>query len=624
MTKLKLSDFDKKTSDLDIEEQIHALFKVYASAIPTEFVSWFTRLMMRDDFIPDKFKRLRNSDTGIYLLFDFYEKIIRYRIQNIIEKHNNNFYGSVLIIFRNLIESKSYSSNDDDKIPVLSEDGLPLGWVEEWFKPDFPFLWSDCLKWFIQMNIESNNKELYMLNRSFLAFLNEGLRRYSDKESDLFFDFSEFVDPQTIVDEVQKRSHSGDKNEQPEHLNFWLMLFPGSINWEDLDWNIWDEYIRLGSESSFRDEVAKFFPNVDRALHIYFKSFNCQIDEYGSVIPLGFAKIMQEVTWKYPSNIKGDERVGFFGLDNYIECVCAESKNHRDNNQYLIAFWKLFKFRYKLFPDDKENDTLIPIPDEIRLYAVERAVMEMGKLRKFLHDKDVYLKVEEFDQELLQEAVWVILFYDSPWKALKSALLLFRSVATPCLNINGAYTQGDSESDIPYPWNDIPSRINNIFWNVKARELDNPKLENLRRSFALFCIERIETQKQYKKSQIEELISENTLSNNHFVEKSPFWREAYIRAFSELKINPTKRAQSVLRWVSLNDPNEEVRKAASVAYKERKHHAELPKKASSVRILFAAFKWLRLAHLLELGVENVSITGFNLTHLKEVTSVIKY
>lgn len=624
MTKLKLSDFDKKPSDLDIEEQIHALFKVYASAIPTEFVSWFTKLMMRDDFIPEKFKRLRNSDTGIYLMFDFYEKIIRYRILNIIEKHNNNFYGSVLIIFRNLIESKSYSSNDDDKIPVLNEDGLPLGWVEEWFKPDFPFLWSDCLKWFIQMNIESNTKELYMLNRSFLAFLNEGLRRYSEKESDLFFDFSGFVDPHTIVDEVQKSSHSGDKNEQPEHLNFWIMLFPSSINWNELDWNIWDEYIRLSGESSFRDEVAKFFPDVDRALQIYFKTFEYQINEYGAVIPLGFAKIMQDTTWKCRDIIEGNQEFGFVGLDIYLEFLFSESEIEKDNTQLLKALWKILRFRYTRYPNEKGSDTLIPIPEGLRLFVVERALEELGKLRNFLRSDNVKVKAEEFDEELLREAVWIILFYESPWKALKSVLLAFRSVSIPCLNGNGSYTREGPDSDVPYPWNEIPAKVGNILWNVRDKELDDPNLENLRRNFALFCIERIETQKQYKKSQIEEILSEGKLTDSHFVEKSPFWREAYIRAFSELKINPTKRAQNVLRWVSINDPNEEVRKAAKVAYQERKHHAELPKKASPVRILFAAFKWLRLAHLLELGVENVSITGFNLTHLKEVTSVIKY
>jgi len=86
-----------------------------------------------------------------------------------------------------------------------------------------------------------------------------------------------------------------------------------------------------------------------------------------------------------------------------------------------------------------------------------------------------------------------------------------------------------------------------------------------------------------------------------FIEPNPMWRAGYAHALRELRANPGGRGHRALQWSFKNDPDEDVRAAAELAYQVvRKSHG-VPLEQSPRRPLYAAFWWLRQAHVLSMS-----------------------
>jgi dsDNA-binding SOS-regulon protein len=91
-----------------------------------------------------------------------------------------------------------------------------------------------------------------------------------------------------------------------------------------------------------------------------------------------------------------------------------------------------------------------------------------------------------------------------------------------------------------------------------------------------------------------------------YIEPSPFWRYAYIRALGDLRVKTDKRGHffnEVLKSVSKKDPSEKVRAAARKVTKELRAIRRGYSRSNHKKCLFEAFWWLRQAHMLSLGAE---------------------
>jgi hypothetical protein len=134
-------------------------------------------------------------------------------------------------------------------------------------------------------------------------------------------------------------------------------------------------------------------------------------------------------------------------------------------------------------------------------------------------------------------------------------------------------------------------------------------LEVLRREFAKFCLDRIKTREKAR--------ADRPLANDDFFEPKPEWRAAYINAAKELHPNLGERGHHVLGWSRDHDPDESVRDSARSAAEVIRHSHGLPKNTSPRRAMFAAFWWLRQAHVVSLG-ERVDEAGAQRTFRKEM------
>jgi len=243
--------------------------------------------------------------------------------------------------------------------------------------------------------------------------------------------------------------------------------------------------------------------------------------------------------------------------------------------------------------------------DEFRKYFLAVAKRELGQARSTLRDANG----STFNPKQLNAPLAFLFKFGGPDLALEALLTMFSASTSQMVAGDLRYWKEDGREDPPEPHRWIAERIATIIHSLKDKQIQDPKLKDLRSSLAEFFIKRLKTRKE---------ASSQDLEDSDFVEDRWKWRYFYIRALRELKINPKGKGHKALHWVSKNDPHPEVRKEAKNAYKELRHQASLPSEASPRKALFAAYWWLRQAHLTELGVK-IDISGAQRTRSKEVT-----
>ncbi|MBI5529373.1 MAG: hypothetical protein HY897_23860 [Deltaproteobacteria bacterium] len=201
----------------------------------------------------------------------------------------------------------------------------------------------------------------------------------------------------------------------------------------------------------------------------------------------------------------------------------------------------------------------------------------------------------------------------SRWEVLKPLLLAFASLNTAAVAKDLRYWPEKPKDDPPYPWREIPTWIATAMQPGTVMDIEreqDPTLLQLRTEFAKFCLSRIKTRKP-PKGQV------GPLTNEDFIEPRPIWRQCYVRAARDLKVNPQGMGHHILFWSSSNDPDPEVREQAKIAYKDLRHGPALEAEHGPRRPLYGAFWWLRQAHLLGLGIEP-DAQGARRTREKEV------
>ena len=233
------------------------------------------------------------------------------------------------------------------------------------------------------------------------------------------------------------------------------------------------------------------------------------------------------------------------------------------------------------------------------------AKKELGQARSRLRDANG----STFSPKKLNASLAFLFKFGGPYMALEALLTMFSASTFQMIAGDLRYWKEDGREDPPEPHRWIAERIATIIHSLKYEQRKDPKLRDFRSSLGEFFIKRLKTRKEANSQDLED---------SDFVEDRWKWRYFYIRALRELKINPKGKGHKALHWVSKNDPHPEVRKEAKNAYKELRHQVSLPSEASPRKALFAAYWWLRQAHLTELGVQ-IDISGAQRTRSKEVT-----
>jgi hypothetical protein len=241
------------------------------------------------------------------------------------------------------------------------------------------------------------------------------------------------------------------------------------------------------------------------------------------------------------------------------------------------------------------------------------ALTELENVRKLLRGQDAEALLQEHG-DFLTEAVFFGPRTDPSalWPVLRRLVLALREVprrGVP-LDLRTWDEHDPSFEKVPRPWNWVVDHIARVLELLLGRELErDADLNELRREFAKFCIERCKTRNKAQPDQL--------LTNEDFFEPKPEWRAAYINAAKELHPNLGERGHHALSWSRDHDPDDDARDAARSAAEVIRHGHGLPKNTSPRRAMFAAFWWLRQAHVVSLG-EQVEADGAQRTFRKEM------
>ena len=197
------------------------------------------------------------------------------------------------------------------------------------------------------------------------------------------------------------------------------------------------------------------------------------------------------------------------------------------------------------------------------------------------------------------------------WSALKQVVLCFRALPARSVSSDLRSWPEPGREDVPEPWSWLPeqaARILHVNFGVEQRR--DPALSGLREQFAVYCLSRLQTREK-------STTSEESIGNEGLREPSPVWREHYIRALRELRVNPRGRGHRTLDFVRRRDPSPSVREVAERAYEELRHDRALEAGRSPRSAVFAAWWFLRQGHVLHLG-GTIDASGAQRTRRREL------
>jgi hypothetical protein len=242
-------------------------------------------------------------------------------------------------------------------------------------------------------------------------------------------------------------------------------------------------------------------------------------------------------------------------------------------------------------PDPTRPD----LPDDVAELAVQRAREILGRLRVALRDDpDKGFSALHDHREVLAAAAWTLALRDGLWAAFKPVLLLQRNLRVPAVGPDLRTWNESGKPDTPMPWCRVPEILTRLVHMLAGREQQgDPDLLTLRNEFAEFCLERLRTRQAGKNG---------ADGPPGPVEPSAAWREGYVRAYDELRVNPRGKGHRTLHVAMEGDPDQQVRDAAARVYKATRHGATLAPGTSPRRAVLRALWWLRQAHLIDLGV----------------------
>jgi hypothetical protein len=189
--------------------------------------------------------------------------------------------------------------------------------------------------------------------------------------------------------------------------------------------------------------------------------------------------------------------------------------------------------------------------------------------------------------------------------------LAFRALPEQAVANDLRYWPESNMTNPPEKWEmfaRLPAEL--LHMRLGAEQENDATLARFRSDFAEFCLQRLKSHEKASNAS-------SCLTDTDMTEPSAIWRQCYVRAIRELRINPGNRGHHTLHWASQHDPSPEVRDAARVAYKEVINHVNLQEGRSPRAAIFAAYWWLRQAHLHALD-RPIDPDGAQRTRIKEL------
>jgi len=251
-----------------------------------------------------------------------------------------------------------------------------------------------------------------------------------------------------------------------------------------------------------------------------------------------------------------------------------------ENEMLLHMCW-----RYATWVHGHRPDGFDPA---VRNRLSQMACDDLGRLRALVRQADSAEATEKFAKRYgafgyYDDLLTYVCTFGSIWDALKPLVLAMRALSVPGV-ASDLRTWNEPGLEQLSVWSQIPNWAGGVVHgHARHEEKRDPRLEELRREFAAFCLERLKTGEK-----------------GGPVESSPVWRVGYIRAVRDLRVNPRGRGHHILHHARKNDPDPAVRAAADEAYKEMRHEEKLPEKRSPRRAVLGALWWLKRSHFIEL------------------------
>lgn len=271
-------------------------------------------------------------------------------------------------------------------------------------------------------------------------------------------------------------------------------------------------------------------------------------------------------------------------LEPYLSELLSRLDRRQKDGQLL---WMCCRYANLAYGERPEH-----LDPAIRKRLKQMACDELGRLRTFARQADNVEAMEQFTRRYVafghyDDLLTFICTFGSIWEALKPLVLALRAMSQPCVPPDLRYWSEPDLDRVPV-WSWIPNVAAGVVHRyAKEEERRDARLENLRLDFAAFCLERLKTGE-----------------GDQPVEPNAVWREGYIRAVRDLRVNPRGRGHQVLHHARKNDPNPDVRAVADEAYSEMRHEERLPEKRSPRRAILGALWWLRRAHFIALRGES--------------------
>ncbi|MGE3768195.1 MAG: hypothetical protein AB7L94_38445 [Kofleriaceae bacterium] len=377
-----------------------------------------------------------------------------------------------------------------------------------------------------------------------------------------FLDPTRFLDPEAI--RTTKKGTGGSWNQaarenDPRLPDYWFALNPFSAL---------DAFRRLFEQEPI-NTLGRLALGLERSLMLQYP---------GQPISRSHAPREIEMRELYPS------------VDPLSQVLVRRRRAEADSNDRVLtrACWS-----YSRLAGPRAQEML----GEDYKPLADQALAELNDLRRHLREPAAEAFLRE-NSDFLTEAVFFCPRTDlsSFWPMLRRLLLAAREVRVRGVPRDlRTWDEHDASFErVPRPWNWVFDHIARVLELLLGPVLEqDPQLKELRRELAKFCIDRIKTR--------EKVTDGATIGNESFVEPNPVWRAAYVNAVKELHPNLGERGHHALTWSRDHDPDEDVRDVARSAAEVIRHGHGLPTNTSPRRAVFAAFWWLRQAHVVSLG-----------------------
>ncbi|BCS94928.1 hypothetical protein DSLASN_05600 [Desulfoluna limicola] len=336
-------------------------------------------------------------------------------------------------------------------------------------------------------------------------------------------------------------------------LNFWL-ISPYNEIWK----------------SAFDKAVDSL--TIEKKLAVLSRSFPSVGSIYASCIPAKF--VIPETASTEGEGIA--ERLSYMIPDDY-------AKSHRDLFKRTLEGSEVTKELYVdaviTSMDYYSGEDFVPYVD--KCLGLIRGVLSSGK--------------KEYIDGSTKRLLDFIKHY-APEKAIRHWLLMLRANPAPCSDISLDFDNSDA---LRLSVGEFAAQHRPV--NAGPMDKVNADITEMYEEKSLwvaeFCLSRLQLRKKQK-------AGSGGYHNKQIKERSPYWRQAYLRALSELKTDLGGKVHKTAHFIRKNDPDEDVRAVAAQCYKASRRNRNTVKTGIGIkRSVKAAYWWMLLAQRKELGLE---------------------